>query len=302
MPLRFSSAPLKASKAKLTSPFIPALPAAGFPMKPDTKRAIQKWAKRIALDCLLIAVAQYLIVLLACMFLLNSILFQPHAPEYTWQTPYIINIGDQGKPVAAYWQPQTNAIATLLYSHGNAEDIGDLTEVFNALAQSGISVLAYDYPGYGLSGGKPSENGCYEAAETCYSFLTIQKKITPENIIILGRSVGSGPACYLAEKYPVRGLILESGFLSAQRVITRVCLLPIDTFPNIERIKAISCPKLFIHGTHDSVIPFWHGKKMYELSPGMKQHHWVPGAGHDDLLLYTGLENYTKLIKKFFGK
>jgi pimeloyl-ACP methyl ester carboxylesterase len=266
------------------------------------KANLTKWAKRIAVDGLVIVVAQYLIALFACMFLLNSILFQPHAPEYTWQTPYIINIGSEGMPVAAYWQPQTNAIATLLYSHGNAEDIGDLTEVFSALAQSGISVLAYDYPGYGLSGGHPSENGCYEAAETCYSFLTAQKNIKPENIIILGRSVGSGPACYLAEKYPVRGLVLESGFLSAQRVITRVRLLPIDTFPNISRITAIPCPKLFIHGTHDSVIPFWHGKKMYELSPGRKQHHWVSEAGHDDLLLYIGLENYTKLIKGFLAK
>jgi pimeloyl-ACP methyl ester carboxylesterase len=287
---------------KVTSPFIPALLAAGFPMKPDTKKAIKKWAKRIAIDGLVIVVAQYLIVLFASTFLLNSILFQPHEPEYTWQTPYIINIGDEGMPVAAYWQPHTNAIATLLYSHGNAEDIGDLREVFNALAQSGISVLAYDYPGYGLSGGKPSENRCYEAAEKCYSFLTTQKKIKPEDIIILGRSVGSGPACYLAEKYPVRGLVLESGFLSAQRVLTRVRLLPIDTFPNIERIKAISCRKLFIHGTHDSVIPFWHGKKMYELSTGMKQVHWVPEAGHDDLLLCIGLESYTKRIKEFSGK
>lgn len=265
------------------------------------RAAIQKWARRIAFDCLVIAVAQYLIVLLASVFLLSSILFQPHEPEYTWQTPYIINIGDEGMPVAAYWQPQTNAIATLLYSHGNAEDIGDLTEVLNALAQSGISVLAYDYPGYGLSGGKPTENACYNAAEKGYAFLTTQKKIKAEDIIILGRSVGSGPACYLAEKYPVRGLVLESGFLSAQRVITRIRLLPIDTFPNIERIKAISCRKLFIHGTHDSVIPFWHGKKMYELSPGMKQYHWVPGAGHDDLLLFIGLNNYTKLIKEFSG-
>jgi pimeloyl-ACP methyl ester carboxylesterase len=158
-----------------------------------TRTAIQKWAKRIVIDCLVIVLAQYLIVLFASTFLLNSILFQPHPPDYTWQTPHIINIGDERIPVAAYWQPHTHATIALLYSHGNAEDIGDLTE----------------------------------------------------------------------------------------------------------RIRNISCRKLFIHGTHDSVIPFWHGKKMYELSGGIKQYHWVPEAGHDDLLLCFGEKSYTKLIKDF---
>jgi len=263
------------------------------------RETVHKWIKRIAADCVIICVAQYLIVLLVCKFLLNAILFQPHPPDYTWQTPNIINIGDECMPVAAYWQPHTNATVALLYSHGNAEDIGDLTEVFNAIAQAGISVLAYDYPGYGLSGGKPSEKSCYEAAEKGYSFLTIQKKVKPENIIILGRSLGTGPACYLAEKYPVGGLIFESGFLSAQRVVTRVRLLPMDTFPNVDRIKNITCPKLFLHGTKDSVVSIWHGKKMYEQSSGLKRYVWVSGSGHDDLISYLGEDQYQNTIKDF---
>jgi pimeloyl-ACP methyl ester carboxylesterase len=267
-----------------------------------TREKIQKWVKRIAIDCVIIFVAQYVIFLLVCMFLLNAIMFQPHKPDYTWKTPHIINIGDEGMPVAAYWQSNTHATVALLYSHGNAEDIGDLIELFDAIAQAGIAVLAYDYPGYGLSKGTPNEQSCYETAEKGYSFLTVQQKIKPENIIILGRSLGSGPACYLAEKYPVRGLIVESGFLSVQRVVTRIGLLPVDTFPNVDRITNISCRKLFIHGAHDSVIPFWHGKKMYELSTGIKQLHCVPEAGHDDLLLCIGEKTYAKLIKEFFDK
>lgn len=266
------------------------------------RETMKKWGKRIAINCVIICVAQYLIGLLVCMFLLNTLLFHPHEPDYTWQTPHIINMGDEHTPVAGYWQPCTNATIALLYSHGNAEDIGDLTELFNAITQAGISVLAYDYPGYGLSKGKPTEKGCYETAEKAYLFLTNQQKIKPENIIVLGRSLGSGPACYLAEKYPIRGLVFESGFLSAQRVVTRIRLLPMDTFPNVKRIENISCRKLFIHGAHDSVIPFWHGKKMYELSTGIKQYHWVPAAGHDDLLLYIGEKSYSKLIKDFADK
>jgi abhydrolase domain-containing protein 17 len=103
----------------------------------------------------------------------------------------------------------------------------------------------------------------------------------------------------LAEKYRVRGLILDSGFLSAPRVITRIRLLPQDPFPNIARIEHISCPKLFFHGTEDSVIPFWHGKKMYELSKGSKLYHWVSEAGHNDLIHFFGLNHYKAVIKKF---
>lgn len=267
-----------------------------------TRALLQTWAKRIVLDGLIIVIAQYLIVLLAVTFLLNAMMFHPHEPYYTWQTPHVINIGDQKMPVAAYWHPGTNATATVLFSHGNAEDIGDLSELFDALAQSGVSVLAYDYPGYGLSAGSPTEKGCYEAAEKAYAFLIEYQKLTPACIIIQGRSLGSGPACYLAEKYPVKGLILESGFLSAPRVVTRVRLLPQDPFPNINRIEHIPCPKLFLHGTHDSVIPFWHGKEMYERSSGPKDYHWVSEAGHNDLILTFGFKRYTQVIKAFADK
>lgn len=263
------------------------------------RETFKKWGKRIAVDLLVICVVQYGIALVVCYFRLDAMMFHPHEPGYTWQTAHIINIGTPASPIAAYWRPATNATATLLYSHGNAEEIGDQTELLDALAQSGMNVLAYDYPGYGLSAGKPTEQGCYDAAEHAYAFLTRDKQIPSSTITVLGRSLGSGPACYLAEKYPVKGLIFESGFLSAPRVVTRVRLLPVDPFPNSHRIRHISCPKLFIHGTEDAVISFWHGQKMYERSAGTKEFRWVQGAGHDDLLLALGFNNYVALIHSF---
>jgi fermentation-respiration switch protein FrsA (DUF1100 family) len=265
------------------------------------RATLKKWAKRIAIDLFIIGLAQYGIMLVICLFFMDSMMFAPHPAAYTWQTPSIVDIGQAGKPVAAYWRPAANAIVTLLHSHGNAEEIGDLTDIFDACATEGMNVLAYDYPGYGLSAGKPTEKSCYEAAERAYVFLTQNKGIPPNTIIVVGRSLGSGPACYLAEKYPVKGLILESGFLSAPRVVTRYRMLPLDAFPNAKRIKHISCPKLFIHGTADPVISFWHGRQLYELSGGVKNFRWIQGAGHNDLQLTLGLQNYGALIRDFSG-
>lgn len=263
------------------------------------RATLKKWAKRIALDLLLIGLAQYGIMLVICLFFMEDMMFAPQPAAYTWQTPSIVDVGQAGKPVAAYWRPATNATITLLHSHGNAEEIGDLTEIFDACSAAGMNVLAYDYPGYGLSAGKPTEKSCYEAAERAFAFLTQKQRIPPSSIVIVGRSLGSGPACYLAEKYPVKGLVIESGFLSAPRAVTRYRILPRDPFPNAKRLTKISCPKLFIHGTDDPVIPFWHGKQMYVLSTGVKNFYWVQGGGHNDLQLTLGLKNYVTLIQGF---
>lgn len=270
-------------------------------MRAIRRATSKKWAKRIVHYCIVFCAAQYVIALLIGKFKINDMMFHPHEAAYTWQTPHVINLGDEEKPVAAYWLATPATSNVLLYSHGNGEDISDLPEVLQLISQTGLSVLAYDYPGYGLSGGTPTEKGCYETAESAYSFLTIQKKFKPENIIVLGRSLGTGPACYLAEKYPVKGLIFESGFLSAPRAVTRIRLLPFNPFPNSERIKNILCPKLFMHGTQDSVISIWHGKKMYVRSTGLKQYVWVNGAGHDDLISCLGEGNYKKAINNFMA-
>jgi fermentation-respiration switch protein FrsA (DUF1100 family) len=264
-----------------------------------TKATLHKWLKRIALDLVIICLAQYGIMLILCFFFIDAMMFAPQPPAYTWQTPFITNIGSQEKPLAAYWHPASNATVTILHSHGNAEEINDLADIFELLVQTNINVLAYDYPGYGLSAGKSTEQGCYQSAETAYAFLTQKKGIPPENIIVLGRSLGSGPACYLAEKYPVKGLILESAFISAPRVVTRYRLLPRDPFPNVDRIKRITCPKLIIHGTKDPVIPFWHGQKLYDISSGERYFYGIQGGGHNDLQLVLGYTDYANLIQTF---
>jgi pimeloyl-ACP methyl ester carboxylesterase len=228
--------------------------------------------------------------------MINKMMFHPHEPDYSWDTPHVVNVGDETTPVAAIWIPNAETNKVFLYSHGNGEDISDLASIFADFSRAGFSILGYDYPGYGLSAGKPSEQSAYAAAETAYRFLTERCGVAPSDIIVLGRSIGSGPACYLAEKFPVGGLVVESGFTSASRVVTRIRILPFDPFPNIRRIRNISCPKLFIHGTDDRVIHVSHGKALFAAAKEPKELLVIDQTGHNVML---EVPNYFERLKAF---
>jgi len=232
--------------------------------------------------------------------IVNRAMFPVPRASYTWQMPNVINIGTDDAPVAALWIENPKARKVILFSHGNGEDIGMGGGFYETLAfGANISVLVYDYPGYGLTAGKPSERSIYETAEAAYRFLVEEKKFAPENIIVMGRSLGGGPSCFLAKKHPVGGLILESTFTSALRVVTGVRLLPFDPFSNISRIDRITCPKLVIHGTEDEIVPFSHGKKLATVAAQPCRFEAVKGAGHNDLFWVFGKDRYVELIREF---
>src|SRR5260370_10708902 len=127
-------------------------------------------------------------------------------------------------------------------SHGNAEELGDGHSWHEDLRRAGFSVFAYDYQGYGISQGKPSEHNAYDDEEAAYDYLTRQLQIPPNRIIIYGRSVGTGPAVHLAARKPAAGLILQRPFVSPFRVPTRVPLFPFDKFPKSTDIRPVHCP------------------------------------------------------------
>ena len=95
------------------------------------------------------------------------------------------------------------------------------------------------------------------------------------------------------------GLILESAFTSAYRVMTRWPLFPGDKFNNVKKLVRISCPVLVIHGRVDRVVPFHHGQRLYDAAPSeIKQHLWVDSAGHNDLQQRAG-DSYRTAIVEF---
>ena len=110
--------------------------------------------------------------------------------------------------------------------------------------------------------------------------------------------MGGGPSIDLASRQPVAGLVIESSFTTAFRVVTRIPIYPFDRFPNIDKIKSINCPVLVMHGNADQVIPFSHGQQLFAIANQPKLSLWVDGAGHLNLLEIAG-QKYVKVMGEF---
>lgn len=230
----------------------------------------------------------------------NRLMFYPPEPSYSWESPGIIRLEANDRVFAALWLENPDAEKTMVCFHGNAEDVGNGIHEYRAFKDAGLSVLCVEYPGYGASPGNPNEKGVYASADAAYEFLTVEKNVAGTNIVIMGKSIGSGPACYLAEKHPdVGGLIIQSGFTSAFRAVTQIRILPSDPFPNLARIEGVKCRKLFLHGTADRTVPYSHAKKMFAKARGDKQLIPVEGAGHNDLVQCMGMGEYLSVISAF---
>jgi fermentation-respiration switch protein FrsA (DUF1100 family) len=217
----------------------------------------------------------------------NGLIFPVPAPTYR-DTPGQTKLpSPDGNHITAVYLPNPSAPYTLLYSHGNAEDLGTIEQTLHELRARGWAVFAYDYPGYGTSTGKPSESGCYAAIAAAYSYLTTLKNVPPERIVLYGRSLGSGPSLELATHVPVGGIILDGAFTSTFRVFIPCKLLFWDKFDNLAKITHLHPPLppiLSIHGTVDKTVPFWHGVALDAAYPGPKEHLWIQGADHNNIL------------------
>ncbi len=229
-------------------------------------------------------------------FRADSMIFLPQTATYQ-DTMEILKIPvNDTERISAIYLPNANSRYTLLYIHGNAEDLGDIRPMLNRLRSWGFNVFAYDYRGYGTSDGKPSESNAYQDADAAYSYLAQQLKIPPEQIILYGRSVGGGSATELATRHSVAGLILESTFTSAFRVVVPFPILPFDKFSNLDKIQKVRCPVLVMHGQADQTIPIQHGQTLYEAASEPKMSLWVAEAGHNDFTWVAGERHQQTLL------
>jgi abhydrolase domain-containing protein 17 len=230
----------------------------------------------------------------------DRLIFLPPASSYPVEQAGVRRIpAGSGEWLATHHLPNRDARFTVIFSHGNAEDLGHVAPFLSELRDRGFAVLGYDYRGYGTSsGGPPTARKASEDLATVYRYATRELQIAPRNIVLYGRSVGSGPATELAAREPIGGLVLESAFVSTYRVMTRYPLLPGDRFPNLGNIRRVTAPVLVIHGEADEMIPFWHGKRLYAAAPGPKRHLWVEHGTHNDVTLVAG-ESYWRALDEF---
>lgn len=267
----------------------------------NVSQTVRRFSPRSILAILVIV---YLLMMSHAYFFADRMIFQPAPSSYRDEGSILkIPVGGSNSSISAIYLPNPDAKYTILYSHGNAEDLGDIRDTLTRYRERGFSVIAYDYRGYGTSAGIPSEKAACEDIGAVYAHLVGPLRINPKLVIVYGRSIGGGPSLDLAARQPVAALILESTFTSIFRVPARIPLFPFDKFENIRKIEEIGCPVLVIHGKRDEIIPFWHGEKLYEQAREPKMQLWVDRADHNNLLevaneeYWLVLERFLRLIK-----
>lgn len=239
----------------------------------------------------------YLVAAGLAWLLAERLIFQPQPASYPAGSSERIPVGGTDW-IAARWLPNPAARHALLFSHGNAEDLGDLEPLLRRLHDAGFSVLAYDYRGYGRSAPRaPTEARAYADHEAAYRHLTGTLGVPAHRIILHGRSLGGGVASELAARCPAAGLILESTFTSTFRVVSPP-IFPFDRFATLRRLPRIRMPILVIHGSEDPVVPASHGRLLHAAAGVGARSLWVKGAGHDDVAWVAG-ERYFRALREF---
>lgn len=202
--------------------------------------------------------------------------------------PYedVILSSEGGVTIHAWFVPLPDAEYTVLFFHGNAGNIGDRVESIRLFSELGFNVMIIDYPGYGKSTGKPSEQGTYDAAGLAWTHLVQEHGLAPESISIFGRSLGGAVGAWLAEQKGPRCLILESCFTSVPDMgkeiypFLPVRLLARFKYDSLARMDSIDCPVLILHSPGDDIIPYRHGRRLFEAAGDPKRFHELEG-GHN---------------------
>jgi hypothetical protein len=173
----------------------------------------------------------------------------------------------------------------------------------NFFYKLGLSCFVFDYRGYGNSEGKTSEEGTYLDAMAAYRWLTREKKVSPDDIIIFGRSLGGSIAAHLAAKVKAGSLVIESAFTSYVDIGKKFYpYMPVRWFARfsyktIDYIKEVRCPVMIIHSRNDEIVPFEFGLELHEEANEPKEFIEIYG-GHNDGFLASS-EIYKKAWTKW---
>ena len=171
----------------------------------------------------------------------------------------------------------------VVFAHGNAERIDFCVQELVQFTQWGIGVLLVEYPGYGRSEGKPSQASITETFVTAYDLMARRKDVDASRIILYGRSMGGGAICSLSKHRPAAAMILMSTFTSVRSFASRYLVpafLVRDPFDNLTAVQTFKGPLLILHGKYDEVIPYAHGKSLYQASPNARFLSYE--CGHND--------------------
>ena len=226
--------------------------------------------------CILLFIAYFLITLGLYIFQ-RSLLYHPVVNNYYGEKLNVkieevkITTVDNIELLAWYHKKDIKKYKTILYLHGNAGSLENRIHKINHFNNININFLLIAWRGFSGNAGKPTEQGLYQDARSAVKWLVNEGAIE-ENIIIYGESLGTGVATEIAQNKNFAGVILESPFTSmvnaakSKYPIFPIKLLLKDKYESDKKIKNIKSPILIMHGEVDKIVPFWMGKKMFELA------------------------------------
>jgi fermentation-respiration switch protein FrsA (DUF1100 family) len=250
------------------------------------------------LRLLAVAALCYLVILVVLRLSETRMLYVPGASRILLDPPRELGLGVRKVTVTAAdgvrlvsWVMPADGGAGywLLICHGNAGNISEAGRPYHyaGLRALGLSLFAFDYRGYGESGGAPSEPGLYLDAEAAYRYLRDTLGVPPERIVLFGHSLGSAVAVELASRVPAAGLVLDGALTSvverAQELFpyAPVRWLAANRYPSIERVGSLTLPKLFLHARDDEVIPLRHGRRLFQAAAPPKRFVELRGTHGD---------------------
>jgi fermentation-respiration switch protein FrsA (DUF1100 family) len=244
----------------------------------------------------------------------NSIIYHPEKyPVGLWDTSKMpLPVQDvwfkaaDGVKLHGWYVPSEEAVATLLFFHGNAGNITHRLENIFFLHHLKLNVFIFDYRGFGRSEGDPDEEGIQLDSQAAYDAVLTQPGVSVDSLFVFGRSLGGVFAAYTASKNPAAGLILESTFTNAVDMADKMMPIIPSWYISAELntqgyVAQLKIPKLFIHGTSDTIIPFTLGRELYKAAPQPKEFYSIVGAGHNNTWRVGGKE-YFDTIKEFITR
>ncbi|MHC4676929.1 MAG: alpha/beta hydrolase [Planctomycetota bacterium] len=247
-------------------------------------------------------------------FLYNPVREVPFTPdELGLDFENVVFESDDGLLLTGWYVPAENAEFTVLFCHGNGGNIFHRLDSINIFYKLGLSCFVFDYRGYGDSQGKPSEEGTYKDVMAAYEWLTKEKKLSPANIIIFGKSLGGSIAAQLASKVDARALVIESAFTSYIDMGRKFYpYMPVRWFARfsyktIDYIKEVLCPVMIIHSRNDEIVPFEFGLELYEAANEPKELVEIFGSHNDGFLVSAEIYRNTwtkwvKFLKEYKGQ
>ena len=238
----------------------------------------------------------YLLGLLVLYFLENTLLYPaPKYPEGDWNASYLPHedvefLSADRTPLHGWLVEHPDPRAVVLYCHGNGDCVGYLGPYLQELrARHRLTVFAFDYRGYGKSGGSPSEAGILADGDAAQQWLAGRLKMRPDQIVLMGRSLGSGVAVDLAVKNGARGLILQNAPSSMPDAAALMFwYAPVrwfmqNRYDSVSKIGRYSGPVLMSHGTADTLVPIALGRKLFAAVTSPNRRFFeIHNGGHND--------------------